>query len=144
MQSYIQNLLLIILLFYEYLYFCYDLCRKICHYYDTNNEQDATTFSFINLFNSALRVSGDRFAHPQEHFWLYIQLLVQCTDTASDRCIVQKLYIVKKCSWGWATLSPETRRAELKRLIKEKVVASCYRCTKMSHGHTNIIGRHSW
>ena len=26
------------------------------------------TFSFINLFNSALHVSGDKFAHPQEHF----------------------------------------------------------------------------
>ena len=34
-----------------------------------NNQQDATTFSFINLFNSALlHVSGDKFAHPQEHF----------------------------------------------------------------------------
>ena len=35
---------------------------------DANNQQDATTFSFINLFNSALHVSGDKFAHPQEHF----------------------------------------------------------------------------
>jgi len=35
---------------------------------NVNNQQDATTFSFINLFNSALQVSGDRFAHPQEHF----------------------------------------------------------------------------
>ena len=26
-------------------------------------------FSFINLFNSALHVSGDKFAHPQEHFF---------------------------------------------------------------------------
>ena len=60
-------------------------------------------------------------------FWLYIQLVVQCTDTAADtvrqqcRCIVPKpVYTVKKCSWGWANLSPETCRAELKRLIKEK------------------------
>jgi len=35
---------------------------------DVSNQQDATTFSFINLFKSALHVSGDRFAHPQEHF----------------------------------------------------------------------------
>ena len=28
----------------------------------------------------------DKFAHPQEHFWLRIQLLVQCTYTAADRC----------------------------------------------------------
>ena len=35
---------------------------------NVNNQQDATTFSFINHFNSALHVSGDKFAHPQEHF----------------------------------------------------------------------------
>ena len=29
---------------------------------------NATTFSFINLFNSALHVSGDKFAHPQDLF----------------------------------------------------------------------------
>jgi len=34
---------------------------------DVNDQQDATTFSFINLFNSALHVSGDKFAHPQKH-----------------------------------------------------------------------------
>ena len=38
------------------------------NYNDVNNQQDATNFSFINLFKSALHVSGDRFAHPQEHF----------------------------------------------------------------------------
>jgi len=35
---------------------------------DLNNQQDATTFSFINLFKPAQGVSGDKFAHPQEHF----------------------------------------------------------------------------
>ena len=28
--------------------------------------------------------------------------------------LYQKLYIVKKCSWGLANLSAETRRADLK------------------------------
>ena len=37
-------------------------------YNGVNNQQDATIFSLINLFNSALHVSGDKFAHPQEHF----------------------------------------------------------------------------
>jgi hypothetical protein len=37
-------------------------------YGDVNNQQDATTFSLINLFKSAEYVSGDKFAHPQEHF----------------------------------------------------------------------------
>ena len=30
---------------------------------------------FIELFESALHVSGDKLAHLQELFWLYIQLL---------------------------------------------------------------------
>ena len=72
---------------------------------DVNNQQDATNFWFINLFNSALHVSGDKFAHQQEHFLT--------------------VYIVKNCSSGWANLWPEACRAELKRLINEKVVASC-------------------
>ena len=36
------------------------------HTYDVSNQRDATTFSFINLFNSTLHVSSDKFAHPQE------------------------------------------------------------------------------
>ena len=32
-------------------------------YGDVNNQLDATTFSFINLFKSALHVSGGKFAH---------------------------------------------------------------------------------
>ena len=47
----------------------FDVCVTVHHQYnDVNNQQDATTFSFINLFKSALQVSGDKFAHPQEHF----------------------------------------------------------------------------
>ena len=47
---------------------------------------------------------------------LYIQLLVHCTDIAAGkqyRCIVPKVvYTVKKCSWRWASLSPETCRGK--------------------------------
>ena len=54
-------------------------------------------------------------------FWLYIQLLVQCTGRQQCRCIVPKVvYTVKKCSWGWANLSPETCTAELKKIKKRK------------------------
>ena len=36
---------------------------------DVSNQQDATTFSFIDLFfKLALHVSGEKFAHHQEHF----------------------------------------------------------------------------
>ena len=46
-----------------------DVCVVVHHqYYDVGDQRDATTFSFINLFNSALHVSGDKFAQPQELF----------------------------------------------------------------------------
>ena len=76
-------------------------------------------------------------------FWMYIQLLVQCTDTAADRCYggtdrqqnrqhcTKSCVYSQKCSWGWANLSPETCRADLKRLINEIVVASCWLFTSM-------------
>ena len=48
----------------------FDVCVTMHRFWynDVNNQQDATTFSFINLFISALHVSGDKFAHPQEQF----------------------------------------------------------------------------
>ena len=99
-------------------------------YYDVSNQRDATTFSFTNLFNSALHVSGDKFAHPHELFFDYIYSFWYNAPTllpigSSVGALYQKLYIQsKKSSWGWANLSPETCRAELKRLVKEKVVVS--------------------
>jgi len=46
-----------------------DVCVTLPHQYnDVSNQQDPTTFSFINLFKSTIHVSGDKFAHPQEHF----------------------------------------------------------------------------
>ena len=66
----------------------------------------------------------------RRNFWLFVRLLVQCTDTAAGRCTLPKaVYTVKKLSWGWANSSPETCRADLKRLINEKVVASCWLLT---------------
>ena len=135
-----------------------------CSLNDINNQQDATMFSFINLLKSAQHVSGNKFAHAQEHSsCLYIQLLVHCTDTAADRChgwggtpsqlwhrltavsvhcTKSCIYNQKECSWGWANLLPETCRADLKRLINEKVVASCWLVVcvvLMMHGHKNIL-----
>jgi hypothetical protein len=60
------------------------------HYNDVSNQQDATSFSFICLFKSALPVSGDKFAHPQEHF---------CYNEpvgSSVGALYQKLYIQSK------------------------------------------------
>ena len=53
----------------DYYFYELDVCVTVHHQYnDVNNQQDATTFSFINFFKSAQHVSGEKFAHPQEHF----------------------------------------------------------------------------
>ena len=100
-------------------------------------------FPFIDLFKSATHVSGDKIAHPQEHFWLYIQILVQCTDIAADRWPVHctKICIYsQKCSWGWAILSPETCVADLKRSINGNccILLIAYIVILMIHGLTNV------
>jgi len=55
---------------------------------------------FIDLFNSALHVSGDKLAHLQEHFLTVYTAFgkIQCTGRQQCRCIVfyQKLYIQSK------------------------------------------------
>ena len=70
-------------------------------------------------------------------FWLYIQLLVQCTDTAADQCH----------SWDgtsilmWANLSHETCWAHLKKINKRKsccILLVVYIVVLMMHGHTDI------
>ena len=45
--------------------------------------------------------------------------------------VPKALYAVKKYSWWWANLSPEICRADLKRLINEKVVASRWLLTSL-------------
>ena len=110
-----------------------DVCVTVHHYYyDVSNQQDATTFSFINLFKSALHVSGDKFTHPQEHsltvYTAFGTMHRHCcrpvprgTGRQQCRCIAPKaVYTDKECSWGWANLSPETFRADLKRINKRK------------------------
>jgi hypothetical protein len=72
-------------------------------------------------------------------FWLYIQLLVQCTDTAADRCIVPKaVYTVKKCSWGWENLSPETWFKKINKWKSCCILLVAYIVLLVMHGHTNI------
>ena len=83
------------------------LCdRASFQYKDVNNEQDATTFSFINLFNSALHVSGDKFAHPQEHFLT----LYTAFDTMHQHCCRP----VPRLRWNVSSIS--TVEAEFLRI----------------------------
>jgi hypothetical protein len=49
--------------------------------YATNKMQQ---IPFIGLFKSALHVSGDKLAHPQQHFLTVYTALVQCADIADD------------------------------------------------------------
>ena len=74
------------------------LCdRASLQYNDVNNQQDATTFSFINLFNSAPHVSGYKFAHPQEHF------LTVYTDFGKMRRHCCRS--VPRLRWNWHSIS---------------------------------------
>ena len=85
-----------------------------------------------HLFNSALHVSGDKFAHPQEHFLTvytaFGTLHWHCCwpvprlrwNWKCWRTVPKAVHTVKKCCWGWANLSPETCRAELKKINKRK------------------------
>ena len=131
------------------------LCDRASSVQRRNNQQDVTTFSFINLFKSAQNVSGDKFAHFQEHsLTLYTDFgtmhrhccrpvprlrwnsSISTVAPVGSRggALYQKLYIVKKCSWWWANLLPETCWADLNRLINEKVVNlfGCLHRWKMS------------
>ena len=101
-------------------------------YNDVNNQQDATTFRLLIFLIQPYMVRATNSPILRSTFWLYIQFLVQCTGRQQCRCIVQKaVYTAKKCSWEWANLSPETCNADLKRLINEKVVASCWLFTSL-------------
>ena len=85
-------------MYFGFLYIVY------MEYNNANNQQDATTFSFINLFNSALHVPGDKFAHPQEHFFgcIYIfwynaaSTLLPTAPVGRSAALYQKLYISQK------------------------------------------------
>ena len=111
---------------------------------------------FIDLFESALHVSGDKLTHLQEHFLtvfllIYLNLLYMFRATNSPIfrstfwlihsqkvlymfratnspifrstfwLYVQSKSTVKKCSWRWASLSPETCRADSNRSIKRSI-----------------------
>ena len=58
----------------------------------------------------------------------------------SVHCIPKAVYTVKKCSRGWASLSPETCRADLKRSINGIccIFLVAYVVILTMHGITNI------
>ena len=65
-------------------------------------QQFPFTDIFIDLFEFAVHVTGDKLAHLQEHFWLYIQLC-----TMHRRCGRP----VTRLRWNWANSNRWTKRS---------------------------------
>ena len=101
-------------------------------YNDVNNQQDAKTFSFINLFKSALHFSGDKFAHPQEHF-LTVYTAFGTMHRHWHRSAAVSVYCTKRSIYGQKVLlrMGEFCRPKLERSVNEKVVASCWLFTPL-------------
>ena len=140
------------------------------HTYNEVNQQDATTFSFNNPFKISptrfgrqIRPSSGAFLECIYYFWYNAPTLLPTgamvemelkvhldrgTSRQYCRCIVAKaVYTFKKCSWGWANLSPETFRADLKRIIKQKgccILLVVYFIVLKMHGQTNIKYVHTY
>ena len=111
-----------------------DICVTVRHWYnDVSNQQNATNFSFINLFKSALYVLGDKFAHHQEHFfdciysfWYNAPTLlpigatwhrsaavsVQCTKSCicNQKVLPRMGEFVARNMWGWFKKINELKR----------------------------------
>jgi len=86
-----------------------DICVTVRHQYnDVNNQQDATTFAFINIFKSAIHVPGDKFAHTQEHSLTAYTAFVtmQCNECSVSKAVhSQKVHLrmgkfVARNMWG--------------------------------------------
>ena len=113
---------------------------------------------FNDLFKSVVHVSGEKLTHSQEHFLAVYTAFgtihqyccrpgpilspsAVVTGQQQYRCIIPKaVYTVKKCSRGWASFSPETCRADLKRSINGIccILLVAYIGVLMMHGITNI------
>jgi len=118
-------------------------------------------FCFSNSFKLALHVSGDSFAHLQEHFDCIYSVLELCTDFAfccrpvthslvgsrrQSRYIVPKSCIYTQ-SAKWAKLSPETCRASLKESIQQNLlhlVGCWYHCTRDARSHKSQVRQSSF
>ena len=80
--------------------YVHDVCVTAHHQYnDVNNQQDATTFSFNNLSKLALHVSGDKFAHLQEHF-----LTVYTAFGTMHRHCCRPVHCTKSCIYSQKVL----------------------------------------
>ena len=119
----------------EYLNFSSDL-DKIRHN-DVNNQQDATIFVYWSIWICS--TCFGRQTRPSSGALLTVYTaLVQRSDIAADRwqgwdgttvsavgsntgALYQSCIYSQKCSWRWASLSPETCRADSNESIKRSI-----------------------
>ena len=115
------------------------LCDCVSFYYNyVNNQQDATNFRLLIFLIHPYMFRGTNSPILRNTFdYIYTafgRMHRHCCRRQQCRCILPKaVYTDKKCSWGWANLSPETCKAVLKRLINEKVFASCWLFTSLQY-----------
>ena len=104
---------------------------------------------FDDSFKLALNVSGNSFAHLQEHFVLdgteFHPICVTGRQQTAESVLCSiKLYIQSKCSWRWTKLSPETCRASLKESTKQMLLhpfCCWYQCTSDARSHKRHVNK---
>ena len=69
------------------------------NYNDISNKHDATPFPFINIFKSALHVSGDKFVNHQEHV-----LTVYTAFGTTHRHCCRPVHCNKSCMYSQKVL----------------------------------------
>ena len=84
--------------------FYYDDPNKENKYNNVSNQQDATTFTFINLLNQTYMFRATNSLILRSTFRLYIQLWVQCTDTAADLSAAVSVHCTQSCIYSLKVL----------------------------------------
>jgi hypothetical protein len=101
-----------------------------------SNQQDVT-ISVLLILSNQLYMFRAIISPIIRSTWMYLQLYLWYTCRQQRRCIINAVNIVKR-SWGWAKLSPETCRADLKGSIKPKLlhlVGCLYCCINDARSH---------
>jgi hypothetical protein len=105
-----------VFLYSEILYATWLAFMNPCMWYNYENNQQYALYRLIYCSKSALHVSGDLFAHHQEHLTVF-----PVSDSLHQSCCRQQLgwtlpdtVNTVKCSWWWVKTSPETCRADKK------------------------------
>jgi len=72
-------------------------------------------FGLFICTQSALQISGDVFAHHQEHLTVFT-----ASDIVQHRWTISEAVNTVNCSWWWAKTSPKTGRGDWVQTNKPK------------------------